>query len=184
MIFKIFFAFYIENFSVEWISVEIDFTSKIPINFKIQELFWQNPIFPSNEFIVEFASGFKNGFNHTEFNRYFQIPSCKEKDLLHFPELKKQVQLCPQRSQEWFALRKKYPPNGNIKENSYQKYEASETWVVDLFHLIVGAIGELTAMFGIQWSDIFPGYTFVTIGLIVTKNGESLSPDGFLLKIL
>ncbi len=172
---------YVKQISLSWTKVNVNITAEVPVNRNVCTLFWENPVSPSDKFIVAFQNEFKDGFNIEQFNTYFQIPSCAEDDLAAFPEFQKQVCFCSQRSPEWFAFRDKYPPNGKIKENAYQNYEASNSWVKDLFHLIAGSLGELVVMYGIDWSRVFPGYTFVTIGLIKNDKGQSIAPDGFLI---
>jgi len=144
----------------------------------MQKLFWLSTDKPSKEFIEYFK------LICLDYNiaNVFQIPSSLEIDIKNYNELLEKSILIPQRSNEWFKLRKIYLPNGVNKENIYDNYIFEDDWVEKIFHLIKGSIGEQYIMYKTDWNKLFPGYKFINVGLLINKlKYTSISPDGFLV---
>ena len=172
---------YIDTFDFKWNRLEIDIINPVKyIDVNIQNLFWKNIHEPTDSFIEYFDSICID----TNIEKHFIIKSTKE-DEYNFdiiPEFKKHCNFSDQRSEEWFSLRKIYPPNKTIKDNKYTDYPRTKHWIKEIYHLIAGSIGEQYIMYNINWERLFIGYKFITVGMIIDyKEKYSISPDGFLI---
>ena len=167
---------YIEQLDLTWSTICIDTTLKIDhIDPTIQELFWISPVIPSEEFIEYFKS---ICMDHI-IEKHFLIPSSTLLDIINFEELVAKSYLVAQRSVEWFELRKKYIL---IEKNFYDDFKFDDMWVKNLFHLIVGSIGEQYVMYRVDWSKLFNGYRFINVGMLFDNDTLiGISPDGLLL---
>ncbi len=172
---------YIENYDFVWNKIDIDTKNPVKdIDMNIQKYFWENINEPTESFIQYFDSISLD----TNIEKHFITKSTNEYqyDFETIPEFKKHVNFVDQRSSEWFDLRKIYPPNNVIKDNKYTNYPRTENWIKEIYHLIVGSIGEQYVMYNINWNKIFDGYEFINVGLIINHDEKySISPDGFLI---
>jgi len=172
---------YIDNFDYKWNNIDINIAKNVEyIDKQMQYLFWKDPLKPSDEFIEYFD---KISLD-TNIEKHFIIQSSNEKDydFDKIPEFINKVSFVNQRSPEWFELRKIYPPCGITKFNKYTDYPRTDKWINDLYHLICGSIGEQYVMFNINWSEIFNGYKFIVVGMLIDYDKKySISPDGFLI---
>jgi hypothetical protein len=166
---------------IKWIKESIDTSTLIKhLPLKMQELFWKSPISPSLEFITEFKRICPDG----KISTIMQIIGDEQDTFIRHQELVDKSFFVAQRSKEWFDLRAIYLPSGN-PTNIYADYVLKDSWVIDLFHLIVGSIAEQYVMYNVDWSLIFPGYRFTNVGLIVydksDQKSRSTAPDGLLI---
>lgn len=171
---------YIDNFDYIWEKININMKPVEYIDKQIQNLFWENPLSPTDDFIKYFD---KLSLD-TNIEKHFIIQSSNEKDydFNKIPEFINKVSFVNQRSNEWFELRKLYPPSNIIKDNKYTDYPRTEKWINDIYHLICGSIGEQYVMFNIDWENIFNGYKFIMIGMLIDYDKKySISPDGFII---
>jgi hypothetical protein len=174
---------YIQNYDYIWKKIDIDIQKSVKyIDTDIQKFFWENTIEPTKSFIDYFDMISSD----TNIEKHFIIKSTDEKqynfDII--PEFKKHISFVDQRSEEWFKLREIYPPNNVIKDNKYTNYPRSENWIKEIYHLIVGSIGEQYVMYNIDWNKIFNGYEFISVGMIIDYVEKySISPDGFLINL-
>ena len=172
---------YIESFDYNWNRIEIDISKPVKyIDINIQNLFWKNIHEPTDSFIEYFDSISID----TNIEKHFIIKSTNEREYNFdiIPEFKKHIDFSDQRSEEWFNLRKIYPPNNTIKDNKYTNYPRTTHWIKEIYHLIAGSICEQYIMYNIDWAKIFDGYKFIMIGMIIDyKEKYSISPDGFLI---
>lgn len=132
---------------------------------------------PSEIFITYFKKLCPNGV--IDIQNQFIIPSCKKSDINPiFDELIEKSYLVDHRSIEWFELRKKY----NKEKIEIETYPMEENWINMYYHFIVGSMGEQYVMYNVNWTELFPGYKFINIGMLyneVAQNG--ISPDGLLI---
>jgi hypothetical protein len=172
---------YIENFDFIWEKIDINVDTPVKyIDKTIQMLFWKNPISPT----IDFIDYFDKISLDTNIEKHFVIQSSDEKihNFDKISEFKSKASFVNQRSPEWFELRKLYPPSNIIKDNKYMNYPRTKNWINELYHLICGSIGEQYVMFNIDWENIFKGYKFIVIGMLIDYDKKySISPDGFLI---
>ena len=163
------------KYDLEWFNCPIKKNIISHIDIKIQELFWKSPIVPSEEFIEYFYS-ISNEINIEE---HFRIPFTKSEDFTF--NQKDKIIFVEQRSREWFEMRKIYPPN-NVEKNDKVYYCTDKNLIKDFFHFIIGSIGEQYVMFNVNWSEIFPNYKFISVGMIINPVEKyGISPDGILI---
>lgn len=183
-IFKEYISFattYIDNYDFIWNKININTKVNVShIDDKIQKLFWENTSEPTESFIEYFDSISID----TNIEKHFILKSTGENDYEFdlIPQFKKYTSFVDQRSKEWFELRNIYPPNNIVKDNKYFNYPRTKNWIKELYHLIVGSIGEQYVMYNIDWNKIFDGYVFINIGMLIDYDKKfSISPDGFLI---
>jgi len=151
---------YKDYYDFDWHTLDVDFTKSL-----------QNV--PPNV-ILNFWSNFYDDITYSD-EIIIKSTNIDDYDFNLIPEFKNNVKFIDQRSNEWFELRKIYPPNKKyIKNDSQSK--------IDIKNYISGSIGEQYIMFNVDWNKIFPNYHFISVGMLIhPDNKYSISPDGFLI---